>query len=90
MAVEKEELIKLNIKDIEVLDNPPENASIGTSVSFFDTTVDLETLAAEQGVCVVSNFDNLLGNFWPEEEATDDFITTVRRWRHEGETMEGQ
>ncbi len=44
----------------------------------------LPALAAEQGVQPVSNFDDLLGDFWPEEETADEFIAAVRRWRDEG------
>ncbi len=45
---------------------------------------DLATLAAEQGVQPVTNFDDLLGDFWPEDETADDFIAAVRNWRREG------
>lgn len=45
---------------------------------------DLQALAAEQKVKPVTNFDALLGDFWPEDETADDFISTVRRWRREG------
>jgi hypothetical protein len=44
----------------------------------------LATLAAEQGVQPVTDFDNLLGDFWPEDETADDFIVAVRSWRREG------
>jgi hypothetical protein len=50
--------------------------------SFFGLTVDLETLAAEQGASVVSDFDALLGNFWLDDETADNFIAAVREWRH--------
>ncbi|MBT3269020.1 hypothetical protein HN371_17870 [Candidatus Poribacteria bacterium] len=46
---------------------------------------DLDTLAREQGVGPVVNFDDLLGDFWPEDETADEFIATVRRWRREGQ-----
>ncbi len=44
---------------------------------------DIATLAAEQGVRPVMNFEDLLGDFWPEDGSADDFITAVRRWRRE-------
>jgi hypothetical protein len=47
---------------------------------------DLDTLAREQGVGPVVNFDDLLGDFWPEDETADEFIAAVRRWRREGQT----
>ncbi len=39
----------------------------------------------QQGASPVTDFDSLLGDFWPEDESADDFIATVRRWRHEEE-----
>jgi hypothetical protein len=45
--------------------------------------MDLDILAAQYGVSAASNFDNLLGDFWPEEESADQFITIIREWRRE-------
>jgi len=50
---------------------------------FFGSRTDLEQLAQEQGVHPVSNFDDLLGDFWPEDETADEFIAAVRRWRND-------
>lgn len=47
---------------------------------------DLELLAAQQGVSLVTDFNDLLGDFWPEDESPDDFIAAVREWRREGDT----
>ena len=51
---------------------------------FGQPQADLQTLAARQGVHPVTNFDDLLGDFWPEEETADEFVATVRQWRREG------
>ncbi|MGI8550761.1 MAG: hypothetical protein ACR2PL_08245 [Dehalococcoidia bacterium] len=75
-----------------VLDNLPpiarSESSSATTISghgfFSQKPVNLKALAAQQGVQPVANFNNLLGNFWPEDETADEFIATVRRWRHEG------
>ena len=55
-----------------------------TSNNDFFETVDVETLAKQQGVGPL-NFAKArrLGRFWPQEESIDDFIATVRRWRDE-------
>ncbi len=45
---------------------------------------DLLALATEQGVRPVTDFDDLLGDFWPEDETADEFVAAVRRWRSEG------
>jgi hypothetical protein len=26
----------------------------------------------------------LIGDFWPDDESSDEFIATIRRWRREG------
>ena len=46
---------------------------------------DLEILAKQQGITPINNFDGLLGDFWPEDESADEFISAVREWRREGE-----
>lgn len=38
---------------------------------------DLATIAAAQGVRPVTNVDDLLGDFWPEDETADEFIAGV-------------
>jgi hypothetical protein len=48
---------------------------------------DWQTLAAEQGVKPVENFDQFLGEVggvWPEEENLDDFLAWLRELRREG------
>ncbi|MCC6446121.1 MAG: hypothetical protein IT210_22045 [Armatimonadetes bacterium] len=45
---------------------------------------DFETLAKEQGVKPVQRFEDLLGDFWPEDEDIEEFLATIRRWRQEG------
>lgn len=41
----------------------------------------VERLAAEQGVKPITDFESLLGDFWPEDEDIDEFIATVKAWR---------
>lgn len=52
---------------------------------FLDGKIDIETLAKQQGVAPVTNFVELLGNFWPEEQSADEFIAATRAWCTEGE-----
>lgn len=44
----------------------------------------LEALASAQGTPLAVNFEDLLGDFWPEDETADDFVAAVRQWRREG------
>jgi hypothetical protein len=46
---------------------------------------DLSALAASQGVGPITNFDDLLGDFRPEDETVDQFVAAVREWRHDGD-----
>jgi hypothetical protein len=45
---------------------------------------DLVALATAQGAPLAARFEDLLGDFWPEEESADEFIAAVREWRREG------
>jgi hypothetical protein len=44
----------------------------------------LEELAAEQGVRPIEDPEALLGDFWPEEESTEDFLAWLRKLRRDG------
>src|SRR5262245_25604024 len=41
---------------------------------------DLIALARAQGVKPVERFEDLLGDFWPEDESVDDFLQARRQW----------
>ena len=62
----------------------PDAVANGSDTSFFDQKLDLSALASEQGVAPLSRFDDLIGDFWPEDDNVDEFIATVREWRREG------
>jgi hypothetical protein len=47
---------------------------------------DLIALAREQGVKPVERFEDLLGDFWPEDESVDEFLEARRQWQREGAT----
>ena len=72
----------LRIEDVEILDQP-EDTEAAEQAYYFDSSQTLEDLAEQQGVVVSAAFDNLLGDFWPEDEDIDEFTATVRTWRHE-------
>lgn len=44
----------------------------------------VEELAAEQGVTPVGDPADLRGDFWPENESTDEFLAWLRASRREG------
>lgn len=53
--------------------------------ALYDFTIpDLDALAKAQGVAPIGDIDELLADFWPEDESVEDFMTAVRRWRDEG------
>jgi hypothetical protein len=49
------------------------------------TPMDLAALALSQGVRPITNFNDLLGDFWPEDETADQFVAAVREWRRDGD-----
>jgi hypothetical protein len=57
---------------------PEENALYESEVP------DLDSLAEAQGVSPIGDIDELVADFWPEDEDIEDFMAAVRRWRAEG------
>lgn len=55
--------------------------SFASTPTAFDETTMLDDLAREQGVSA-SNFDDLLGDFWPEE-GSEEFASALREWRED-------
>jgi hypothetical protein len=45
---------------------------------------ELDALALSQGAPLAAKFEDLIGDFWPEDESCDEFIATIREWRREG------
>jgi hypothetical protein len=54
------------------------------TLTFHGSQTDLDSLIAAQGVKPVARFEDLLGDFWPEEESADQFLQAVHEWRREG------
>jgi hypothetical protein len=50
----------------------------------FWESVSLESLAAEQGVQPMQDVEQLAGDFWPEDEGPEDFVTWLRHQRRLG------
>ena len=73
------------LKDAQSL--PPEDQRLLSEL--LEAPRSLDEIAAEQGV---RPFDFAAARreavFWPEEESIDEFIATVRRWRHEDSERE--
>jgi transcriptional regulator with XRE-family HTH domain len=53
----------------------------GQDTSEFYKEHTVEMLAKEQGVKPITDFNTLLGDFWPEDESIEEFIATLRQWR---------
>jgi hypothetical protein len=51
---------------------------------------DLLALAHAQGVKPAARFEDLLGDFWPEDETSEEFLAWLRQGRHDrrGEEQE--
>jgi len=46
----------------------------------------IDELIADQRVVFPRDPHDLLGDFWPEEESIDDFLTALREWRGHAKT----
>ena len=49
----------------------------------FDALPDLDALAEAQGVRPIEDIDDLVADFWPEDESVEDFIAAAMEGRHE-------
>jgi hypothetical protein len=76
------EIKSFKIEDIEILDTE-QFASGQEFHPFFDSQIDLDVLAAEQGVPAITKFSQLRADFWPKDESVDEFLDAVRIWRRE-------
>jgi hypothetical protein len=77
------EIRSLKIEDIETIDFK-EIAEEKQIEGFFEET-NIDILAQKQGVKAITDFNKLLGDFWPEDEDIDKFVKTMRKWRNEEE-----
>jgi uncharacterized protein (DUF433 family) len=59
--------------------NNEKNISLKIPNAFFDKEIDIEKLAKEQNIDKVTFFNDLLGNFWPEEDSVDEFMTMISK-----------
>ena len=50
--------------------------------TFFQPASDLDSLAAAQGVTPTTDVSKLRGDFWPDDDNIEDFVTEIRRWRN--------
>ena len=41
----------------------------------------IEELISEQGAVLPRDPQDLLGDFWPQEESIEDFLSALREWR---------
>jgi hypothetical protein len=59
-----------------------ERRHIAQSMDFYSPS-DVEALARKHGVSSNTKFEDLLGNFWPEDDSVEDFLAARERWRRE-------
>lgn len=62
----------------------PERRNKLEPTGLFWDTPEFEKLAEQQGVAPIRKIEDLVGDFWPEDEDLDEFLAEVRRWRDEG------
>ena len=75
-------------KFLELSPQPhPDAGELGDLYSF-DALPDLDALAEAQGITPVTNFEDLLGDSWPEGESVEDFIGAATEGRYEEDEPE--
>ncbi|HJQ82037.1 MAG TPA: hypothetical protein VJ828_18880 [Lacipirellulaceae bacterium] len=57
--------------------------SVGLPPYPLKSHLDLQALAAQQGVSPIDDPDVLLGDFWPDDETIDDFLGALRTSRRD-------
>ncbi|MCC7528859.1 MAG: hypothetical protein IT342_10070 [Candidatus Melainabacteria bacterium] len=57
---------------------------VGEPHPFLDWRINLDALAEQQGIPESTSVEGLKGDFCPADEDMDEFVTTLRQWRHEG------
>ena len=68
------EIKTLQIEDVEIVSFKDQSQSLFEHHSFFDVKLDLDQLATDQQVVRHASFEDLLGDFWPENETADEFL----------------
>ena len=49
-------------------------------INFFATPT-IDEIVAQQGKEPIADPRSLLGDFWPEDEPVEEFLSALRRWR---------
>jgi hypothetical protein len=52
----------------------------------FDANPTLDDLIAQQGKGPINDTQVLHGNFWPDDEPIEDFLSALHEWRGHGRT----
>ncbi len=73
----------VTVDDVEIVGRAEDMAPKHERAAAVRDGQDLAALARSQGVTPVSDFDDVLGDFWPDDETADDVIRTVRAWRRD-------
>jgi hypothetical protein len=61
-----------------------DDAKAKNGTATFYVHFSVEELAKQQGVEPVTDVSALAGNFWPQDESSEEFIETLASWRKEG------
>ena len=76
-----------NVKD--TLMSVVDELSVDRMVEVLEFALFMKARQAQQrsGCEPAQRLEDLWGDFWPEDESVDDFISAVRRWRREDVTL---
>jgi hypothetical protein len=75
----------VSVDTVELIDAgndvPPPTQPVNRHGRTFRESASLEQLIAEQRVTPIQDIDELVGDFWPEDENPDDFVNWLRKER---------
>jgi len=81
------ETVYLGLRDVSA--SPDSERRHTWATLSFDEVPDVEALARERDTPFDTKFEDLLGDFWPENQSVEDFFEARERWRREGRSPNG-
>jgi hypothetical protein len=79
LPAEEQEKLRLKLNNTA----KQQSSAVAEPHPFLDVHINIDSLAAEQGVPERISVENLRSDFWPEDEDMSEFITTLREWRQQ-------
>jgi hypothetical protein len=86
MTINVRQLLTASLNEAATPADAHSDAGESDDLYSFEALPSLDALAEAQGVQAIEDIDDLVADFWPEDESIVDFMAAVRRWRDEEDT----